>query len=224
MAMNLFSSPFQNNDFSGYFSSFGGGYSPDMGGYSMPFRGYSPDMGGYSMPFRGYSPYGMQQMPFNPFGSFGGFGGGGQFDFASYFDNLMSQYFGKQKEAPTQESPTQEAPTQQETPSTGTGTGTAPAPMFNDKFGMSALKTGQFGRGGVQQLKQAGIVQNKQQANQMLSDFQTANAGKDVTQAQFQDYAKAYKAPIPAAPTFTMPAPKVVANNVSNIKTVRRGM
>jgi len=210
MAMNLFSSPFQSNDFSGYFSSFGGGYSPYMGGYSMPFSGYSP--------------YGMQQMPFNPFGSFGGFGGGGQFDFASYFDNLMSQYFGKQKEAPTQESPTQEAPTQQETPSTGTGTGTAPAPMFNDKFGMSALKTGQFGRGGVQQLKQAGIVQNKQQANQMLSDFQTANAGKDVTQAQFQDYAKAYKAPIPAAPTFTMPAPKVVANNVSNIKTVRRGM
>ena len=60
-----------------------------------------------------------------------------------------------------------------------------------------------FTQSGINQLKQAGIVQNKQQANQMLKDFQTANAGQNVTQQQFQDFVRTYK---PPAQTFTMPS------------------
>jgi hypothetical protein len=208
-----------------------GGFNPytGMGGMTQGMGGFNP-FGGMGQGFSGYNPYSMMYGGmggnFNPFmGMYGGFP---MLNPMQFFQDYLTQMqeaqtpLGEQVKVP-ESTPTQEAPSAETgtEASGGTGTTLPTPPMFNDKFGISALKGGQFSKGGVQQLKQAGIVQNKQQANQMLKDFQTTNAGQNVTQQQFQDYAKAYQAPAPAAPTFAMPAPKVVANNPNNLKTKR---
>jgi hypothetical protein len=172
-----------------------------MGGFN-PYGGM---MGGFNMGgMGGFNPYSM-----------GMYGGYPMIDPSQFFNNytfppMQAMPVQSIPETPTTQAPTEQAPAQA-TPET-------PQPFqFGQKFGMNALQGKGFAQGGINQLKQAGIVQNKQQANQMLKDFQTTNAGKDVTQAQFQDFARGYK---PPAQTFAVPAaPAVVANNVSNIKT-----
>ena len=176
----------------------GGGFS----GMGQGFSGYNP----YSM--MGGGMYGGMMGGFNPY-SMGMYGGYPMIDPSQFFNNYTFP--------PVQVAPTQETP-KQETPATQTPTEQAPATpqpfQFGQKFGMNALQGKGFTQGGINQLKQAGIVQNKQQANQMLKDFQAANAGKDVTQAQFQDFARGYK---PPAQTFAMPAaaPALPQENLS---------
>jgi hypothetical protein len=202
-----------------------GGFNPftGMGGMSG-FNPYSGMMGGFNMGgMGGFNPYGGMMGGFN----MGGMGGFNPYSMGMYGGYPMidpSQFFNNYTFPPVQAAPTQETP-KQETPATQTPTEQAPATpqpfQFNQKFGMNALQGKGFTQSGINQLQQAGIVQNKQQANQMLSDFQAANAGKDVTQAQFQDFARGYK---PPAQTFAIPAaPAVVANNASNIKTSNKG-
>jgi hypothetical protein len=200
----------------------GGGFS-GMGQGMGGFNPYSGMMGGFNMGgMGGFNPYGGMMGGFN----MGGMGGFNPYSMGMYGGYPMidpSQFFNNYTFPPMQAMPVQSIP---ETPTTQAPTEQAPAQatpetpqpfQFGQKFGMNALQGKGFAQGGINQLKQAGIVQNKQQANQMLKDFQTTNAGKDVTQAQFQDFARGYK---PPAQTFAVPAaPAVVANNVSNIKT-----
>lgn len=183
------------------FTGMGGGYNP----YSMGMYG---GMGGYN-PFggmMGFNPFGGM-MGFNPY-SMGMYGGYPMIDPSQFFNNYTFPpvQAAPVQAAPTQETPKQETPTTQtpttETPTTQTPTTPQPY-QFGQKFGLNALQGKGFTQGGINQLKEAGIVQNKQQANQMLKDFQAANAGKDVTQQQFQDFVRGYT---PPAQTFTMPA------------------
>lgn len=186
------------------FTGMGGGYNP----YSMGMYG---GMGGFN-PFGG-------MMGFNPY-SMGMYGGYPMIDPSQFFNNYT---FPPVQAAPTQETPKQETPTTQ-APKTETPTTQAPATpqpfQFGQKFGLNALQGKGFNQSGINQLKEAGIVQNKQQANQMLNAFQSDNAGKDVTQQQFQDFARSYT---PPAQTFRMPTAPVIANNPSNIKTSSKG-
>ena len=201
-----------------------GGFNPftGMGGMS----GFNP-YGGMGQSFSGYNPYSMMgggmyggmMGGFNPY-SMGMYGGFNPYSMGMYGGYPMidpSQFFNNYTFPPVQAAPTQETP-KQETPATQAPTEQAlatPQPFqFGQKFGINALQGKGFTQSGINQLQQAGIVQNKQQANQMLSDFQAANAGKDVTQAQFQDFARGYK---PPAQTFAMPAaaPALPQGNLS---------
>lgn len=196
-----------------------GGFNPFTGMSGMSgFNPFGGMMGGFNMGgMGGFNPYSM--------GMYGGFNPYSMGMYGSYPMIDPSQFFNNYTFPPMQAMPTQETP-KQETPASQAPTEQAPVQampetpqpfQFGQKFGMNALQGKGFTQGGINQLKQAGIVQNKQQANQMLSDFQAANAGQNVTQQQFQDFARGYK---PPAQTFAMPAaPAVVANNASNIKT-----
>lgn len=180
-----------------------GGFNPftgmgGMGGFN-PFGGM---MGNFNMGgMGGFNPYSMGMYGFNPY-SMGMYGGYPMIDPSQFFNNYT---FPPMQAMPTQEAPKQETPASQAPAEQAPVQAMPETPQpfqFGQKFGMNALQGKGFTQGGINQLKQAGIVQNKQQANQMLSDFQAAHAGQNVTQQQFQDFARGYK---PPAQTFTMP-------------------
>lgn len=196
--------------FNPYTGMGGGGFDPYMGMYGG-MGGFNPFMGGMYGGMGGFNPF---------MGMYGGFPmlNPMQF-FQDYLTQMQAAQMPQDEQPKVPEStPTQETPTTQEAPTTQAPA--TPQPFqFGQKFGLNALQGKGFTQGGINQLKQAGIVQNKQQANQMLKDFQTANAGQNVTQQQFQDFTRTYKPPAPVEKTFAMPAPKVVSNNPANIKT-----
>lgn len=176
---------------------------------------------------------------FNPYASFGGWGSyspfpmgygyggmlGNLFGGASPYDDLFSSFqtklddlfkgYQEQLNTNAAAGATPPADTTKNTTkdTTKDTTTTQKTPFkFGEKFGLGALSGKGFSEGGINQLKQAGIVGNAQQANELLKSFQSANAGKDVTQQQFIDYANQYKPPVK---TFTMPT---TATNVSYAK------
>ena len=167
--------------------------------------------GGYGFNPYGFNPY--ASIGFNPFMGMGGISSFAPRDFASYYRDLMNQYFPEQlpqEQAPQEQAPQEQAP-QQETPVQTPVTPT-PAPFqYSAGFGSKALKSGGgFGVKGYQQLAKAGVVNNKKQANQLLTDFRAANAGKSVTSQDLANYASTWK---PAPVTYAIPAapaPKVV--------------
>lgn len=196
MNMNMFSA----NPVSSMYDmrQMGYGFNPSgmgmYGGYGGMYGGMG---GGFQNPY-GYNPY--ASMGYNPFMGMGGIQSFGPQDFASYYRDLMGQYFPEQlpqEQAPQEKAPQQETP-QEQAPAT-------PAPFqYSAGFGSKALQSGGgFGVKGYQQLAKSGTVNNKQQANQLLKDFRTANAGKSVTSQDLANYASTWK---PAPVTYAIPA------------------
>jgi len=188
------------------------------------FGGYNPyaSFGNYGS----YSPFPMGFGYGGMLGNLGSlFGGASPYDdlFSSFQTKLDDLFKGYQEqlntnaaaEAAPSADPAATGGTKETTTTGGTKetTTTQKTPFkFGEKFGLGALSGKGFSEGGINQLKQAGIVGNAQQANELLKSFQSANAGKDVTQQQFIDYANEYKPPVK---TFTMPT---TATNVSYAK------
>lgn len=166
-----------------------------------PQLGYGSLFGGGLNTMGAYDPYGM-------YGNYGNlFGGMNSYNdlFASFqtkLDDLFKNYQNKIT-TPAETNATPPADTTATTGKTETAKPETKPFQFGEKFGLGALSGKGFSQGGINQLRQAGIVNNAQQANQMLKSFQQANAGKNVTQQQFIDYAQKYK---PPAQTFTMPS------------------
>lgn len=175
------------------------------------FGGYNP----YAS-FGNYGSYSPFPMGFGYGGMLGNlFGGANSYDdlFSSFQTKLDDLFKGYQEQLNTNAA-AQAAPSADTTKNTTKDTTTTQKTpfKFGEKFGLGALSGKGFSEGGINQLKQAGIVGNAQQANELLKSFQSANAGKDVTQQQFIDYANQYKPPVK---TFTMPT---TATNVSYAK------
>lgn len=178
-----------------------------------PQFGYGGLFGGGFGGFNPYATFGA----YDPYGMYGGYGGmlgnyGGLFGGNSNYDDLFSSFqtklddlFKNYQNKLTTPAETNATPPVDTTTTGGKTEAAKPETkpfQFGEKFGTGALSGKGFSQGGINQLKQAGIVSNAQQANEMLKSFQQANAGKDVTQQQFIDYAQKYKPPVQ---TFTMP-------------------
>ena len=174
-----------------YGSLYGGNFNP-YGGFG--FGGFNPYQG-----FGAYNPY--------QYNMGGLFGGGSPYDdlfssFQTKLDDLFKNYQNKITAPAENNAAPITGTTGQTTDTTKTDTAKKEPYQFKENFGTGALSGKGFSQGGINQLKEAGIVSNKQQANEMLKSFQGANAGKNVTQQQFIDYANQYK---PPAQTYTMP-------------------